>query len=604
LEVLVKNWRAVPQKAFPKEVKVLVSLDYQNKTGKEHLMMDSDHLAKPVSLKSGQLTLASLESPQLRARVSIDETDFKDRVTALYEKRKKASIAKILAKRERNRSKAEAYLQKSKSKKDKKTPYSTAKRSRFSHSDYKKYGSKFRGDYWPEPKNGKNSKYDHEVPMGPICGVVSVLYLKKEAKIVSLWKKGPGAQAGLKVGDVLIEAGGKPFEKYGKKNADGPTGVPEALGLAIIEAQAENRPLELTVLRGGEKKIIKVALPPLPPFEKSMPEDARSQSLAQAAAEYLLDAQGGDGLWIRNDYTNGWCGLALLATGNPKYSRAIKKAARALAERYDLGAKPSRKELIGGIKKAPNANNWKVCMTGIFLAEYYLATGDKTVLRAIDHCCTSMEMRVHPKDGRLGHGGIDLPYSGKGLVIVNVHAHLLWALASHIDALKRDDWSKWDLSYKAVSAAFGRNGEVGYNFSARGGTQCTSRSGAMLIALNLTGKNKGDARRMGKWLSDHDEWFPDVHAMTFIGPAFGFTALKNTGKSSYKKAFQHYRWLFSLIQPINYKQGSYYYSDRGNSGGDAYCNKRLVGNVMTLIVLESYRNNTLWMFGNRKKNWF
>ena len=605
LEVLVKNWQEVPQKAFPKQVQVHVSLNYQGKAGGESKMMESEHLAKPLALKSGQLTVVSLDDPQLKATVSLDDTDFKDRVRALYEQKKEEGIAKVLAKRELNRSKAEAYLQKQKSRGEQKKTRSS-KGGHLSQSDYRKYGHKFRGDYWPEPKNGKNSEYDHEVPMGPICGVASVLYLKKEAKIVSLWKKGPGARAGLKEGDVLIAVGGKPFKEYGKKNADGPAGVPEALGLAMIKAQAENRPLELTVLRGGEKKIIKVELPPLPPFEKSMPEDARSQALAQSAAEYLLEVQKDDGLWNKNDYTNAWCGLALLATGNPKYSRAVKKAARSLAEHYDLGKNPSNKELINGGEDAGEPNNWKVCMSGIFLAEYYLATGDKAVLRAIDHCCKSMDIRLHPQNGRLGHGRdhYHLPYGGKGLVVVNVHAHLLWALASHIDSLKRNDWSKWELSYKAVSAAFGREGQVGYNFSARGGSQCTTRSGAMLIALNLTKRNKADARRMGKWLADNDQLFPDVHAMTFIGPIFGFSALKNTGKSSYKKAFQHYRWLFSLIQPVNYKQGVYYYSDRGNSGGDKYCNKRLVGNVMAVIVMASNRDDTLWMFGNRKKNWY
>ena len=53
-----------------------------------------------------------------------------------------------------------------------------------------------------------------------------------------------------------------------------------------------------------------------------------------------------NGLWASNDYTSDWYGLSLLATGNPKHAREVKKAARALAKKYNLGSNPSNKELV------------------------------------------------------------------------------------------------------------------------------------------------------------------------------------------------------------------------------------------------------------------
>jgi len=72
--------------------------------------MEAEHLAKPVAFSSGRLTVASLEAPGLRGQISMEATDFKDRVTALYEQKKKEGVLKVLAKREENREKAERYV--------------------------------------------------------------------------------------------------------------------------------------------------------------------------------------------------------------------------------------------------------------------------------------------------------------------------------------------------------------------------------------------------------------------------------------------------------------------------------------------------------------
>lgn len=618
LEEIVSNWKNIPKRAMPDRVLVQVGASYTGGEGIEDRLETKEHYAMPLQAVDGVVTVGHLSDPRLRAQVELERTNLKQLVGDLYEKKKSEAVAKVRATRERNRAKAVAFLQKKKEQAAEGSGSSDANEGLASLDDdtvdagdfsMKRYGRKFRGDYWPSPKNGKNSKHDHETPMGPICGVMSVLYEKREAKIISLWDKGPGARAGLDVGDVITKVDGKMLHEYGRRAAAGGKGAPEQLGMAMIDAQASERPVVLTVKRDGDTVEIPIDLPAAPPFADGFPKGCvRSQSLSKAAAEYLLEQQdGGSGKWRANDYTNAWCGLALLATGEKKYASEIKKLARATAKKYDLGASPSEQDLIEGDDGKGAASNWFVCINGIFLAEYFLATEDKMVLDALEHCCRSMDIRIHTENGRFGHSRDrnHIPYGGKGLVIINVHAHLMWALEAMIDGESTYDWTTWDISYKkAVVPSFGSSGGIGYNFSARGGDQSTPRTGAMLTALAMVGKNKSDQRQLADWLSDNHQVFPNVHAMTFIGPIYGFMGLKNSNMRDYRKAMDDYQWMFSLMQPVNYDHGSYYFSDRGNSGGDEYCKKRLVGNVMALMVLNSHRDDTLWMLGNRKQKWY
>ena len=62
--------------------------------------------------------------------------------------------------------------------------------------------------------------------------------------------------------------------------------------------------------------------------------------------------------------------------------------------------------------------------------------------------------------------------------------------------------------------------------------------------------------------------------------------------------------MYSLVQPANFEHGSCYYGHRGNHCGDGYCKRRLVGNFTTLMTLCSARDDTLWMYGNRKREWY
>ena len=90
---------------------------------------------------------------------------------------------------------------------------------------------------------------------------------------------------------------------------------------------------------------------------------------------------------------------------------------------------------------------------------------------------------------------------------------------------------------------------------------------------------------MGTWLNEHRREFPNTHAMTSLGIVFGFMGIKNSSENALRKCLDDYRWMYSLVTPANFDHGSYYYGCRSNHGGDGYCNRRLVGNWVSLITL-------------------
>jgi hypothetical protein len=443
-------------------------------------------------------------------------------------------------------------------------------------------------DYFPELENGK-SVSTQQFPLGPVGGIISVTFGTDEATIVSLAPGGPGAKAGLKPSDILTGVGGKKFKEYSDKAETGGDGLPLQLGHAILEAQDRDAPLELELVRDGASIDIPVDLPPMPSFAKEFPANCeRSAALLDAACEWLADTRKENGHFGKKGlYTNALAGLALLASGNPDYRREIRDTADTFSDLIESEGAPD--------------SNWHTPAIGIFLAEYLLATGDNSVREALQICCDAIGPRLEPETGRLGHSGTKLPYGGKALVITSVHAHLMWALAAQAD-IKFDN-DAWDLSYRSVEAAIGKNGNVGYNFSARGDTQSMARTGAMASALFLADQSSSNLKGMNRWMEENYKRSTNCHAVTSMGLIFGFMGLKNSGPRGFRETMDYHQWMLALAHPIDEDHGAYYFGKRGNFGGDGYLGYRPVANYQTALILASAKNNTLWSFGNREKNW-
>lgn len=453
-------------------------------------------------------------------------------------------------------------------------------------------------DYFPSLQNTKGEA-THDVPLGPIGAVIRIKWDTDRPEIVELMSRGPGERSGLDIGDIILEVNGEKPPKYAKPNSAGGHGPPETIGKAILDAQSSSqKELVLKVLKkNGDIEDLEIKLPERQSFATTFPlEDPFAKEIIEASTERLVDLQGSNGAF-GNDYCTAFSGLALLASGDKKAQRAAKTTAKYLADKYELkGKTPDRKTL-----QTDQESNWMVCQVGIFLAEYHLATGDKSVLKAIQDCCDRMASRIDPPTGRYGHGGTNLPYEGKGLVIINTHAHLLWALAAHCGC--KIDKEVWDLSMKCLNTATTNDHAIGYNFSARSGHQGGARTGSLACALRIGNLELPRLTDMGTWLGNHYKEFPDAHAMTSIGMIYGTFGLKATHYEKWEEHMRYHQWMFALTTPVNWNQGSYYYGQKGNHGGDSYLGYNRVANFTNILLLNSYRDDTLWMTGNRKKEW-
>ncbi|QTN30966.1 hypothetical protein HZ994_01025 [Akkermansiaceae bacterium] len=217
---------------------------------------------------------------------------------------------------------------------------------------------------WNQPcKDGP----DKEVPgflvnMGP-TGARGVL--RESSYVVGhVFRKSPAAGV-LEIGDEVYGANGKRFSKHtfggGHHGIEGPM---QDLGLAIEDSEGEDGVLRLMVDRGGEKLELAVQLEALGRFADSFPVDCKKTAiLRDRAYGYLMDNPGGLDSQGRCIAT-----LALLGSDDSKVQRAGKKMALDWNRPY-----------------GPETWSWHLGFQGIALGEYYLLTGDKSVLKTIEH---------------------------------------------------------------------------------------------------------------------------------------------------------------------------------------------------------------------------
>jgi len=169
-------------------------------------------------------------------------------------------------------------------------------------------------------------------------------------------EQGSPADGKLKVGDVIIAADGIPFKDATRRQ----------LATAIDQAETEKAKGLLTVtLKGGSNVVLQLKV--LGSYSDTAPyQCSKTEAIIAQTAESIAKSSefGAHGLPIDL--------LALLATGEQKYIEVVKK---------ELHSAPWAKQDFKLSLTESSAWGWGY--TNLLLGEYYMLTGDKYVLPAL-----------------------------------------------------------------------------------------------------------------------------------------------------------------------------------------------------------------------------
>lgn len=88
IEALTKNWSEIPASAFPREVTLLKESEFKMAVGASKVA--AGRKVQAIAFKQGMLALIPSAGSPAKAIVSIDDTDLKQVLTAIYEKWKVA----------------------------------------------------------------------------------------------------------------------------------------------------------------------------------------------------------------------------------------------------------------------------------------------------------------------------------------------------------------------------------------------------------------------------------------------------------------------------------------------------------------------------------
>jgi hypothetical protein len=248
-------------------------------------------------------------------------------------------------------------------------------------------------DYYTEPQVYYNRPDPgREKLLGPI-GVTGITATIHKGVKVTVDDTTPGTPADGKFekGEVIVGVNGKMLQ--------GRNPLP-ILGAALTEAEATDGKLTFDLLaKTGAARQVTIKIPVLGPYSKTFPlGSAKSAKIIQDAAAFYAQ----DELLEGHTILTGQTALFLLSTGDDQYVPVVKKYFAQF-----LNEDGSAKQVAG--------NSWHSGPNGVACAEYYLRTGDKSVLPLLQHYCDDARDRQRYGIG-WGHWGSDAnpAYEGGG----------------------------------------------------------------------------------------------------------------------------------------------------------------------------------------------
>jgi hypothetical protein len=272
-------------------------------------------------------------------------------------------------------------------------------------------------DYYTEPQvYGMRPHPTREFELGPIgpTGIEARIF---PGVLVTVERTQPGTPAEGKFhkGDIIVGVNGVALK--GKN----PMVV---LGNALTAAEAADGVLAFDVKPGqdGAVKKVTVKIPVLGAYSETFPVgSAKSRTIIKRAAAFYARPDRLKRHW----FLNGLACLFLLSTGDDAYLPRVKQYFAQFLKDPDGWGKTTWDDGVKGVGDM----SWDNGYNGIACAEYYLRTGDKSVLPLLQYYCDDAMRRQHWGKGWQHWGyGINPGYEGAGGLINSAGTQILTTL--------------------------------------------------------------------------------------------------------------------------------------------------------------------------------
>ncbi|RMG18020.1 MAG: PDZ domain-containing protein [Planctomycetota bacterium] len=356
---------------------------------------------------------------------------------------------------------------------------------------------------------------------------------------------GPAAQAGLRVGDVIVGVAGARLQK----TADPLAGPVEQVIAAVERAEATKKKpvVVLAVRRGAEEVQVSVRVPYLGKHSRSCPSKCKKcarvveQGLAFLArtqgpsGEFPTDLGGKTGKVVVTSLG----GLAFLSAGvKPGRGGPLDRAARYVLSHV---GKEEASPLAGAGGGNWNQVNWELAYGLMFLAEMAHRTGRPEFLQKCHELVTALE-RTQEASGGWAHGpGGPNALGYVELEIVSNYALLGMAAARglgvELDAAKLSKALSW------IEETSGGTGGVGYSTRpGQKGFGDAGRTAGAIVAFQALGAERHPFfRKMVGFYQGNLRKLPAGHVSPAMHLLAGAMAAHVLGKSAWKTYWKTYR---------------------------------------------------------------
>ena len=217
----------------------------------------------------------------------------------------------------------------------------------------------------------------------------------------------------IRKGDVIVGVGTEPFDSDARI----------ALAHAIVDAEADNGELELGIWREGQSLTVKLQLEPIGTYAPTAPFECRkSDTIVDRGCEAIAKSMSDRRRRI-HPIVRALNAMALLASGEKRYLPLVQQEAEWAAE-FQI--------------RENDLHSWSSGWVTIFLAEYVIATGDRSVLPALARLSRAIaegQSVVGTWGHRFAypHNGILRGYGAMNQVGLNLTTGLLLAREAGVD---------------------------------------------------------------------------------------------------------------------------------------------------------------------------